>query len=35
MVVQGQPVGMLSLRDLFLDVIHEKFEEHNIQLEDD
>jgi CBS domain-containing protein len=34
-VVQGQPIGMLSLRDLFLDVIHEKFEEHNIQLEED
>ncbi|NKB99538.1 MAG: CBS domain-containing protein [Pseudomonadales bacterium] len=29
-VVAGKPVGILSLRDLFLDVIHEKFEEHNI-----
>lgn len=33
-VVHGQPVGIISLRDLFLDVIHEKFEEHNVQLED-
>ncbi len=33
-VVQGQPVGIISLRDLFLDVIHEKFEEHNVSLEE-
>ena len=29
-VVEGKPVGIISLRDLFLDVIHEKFEEHNV-----
>ena len=34
-VVQGQPVGIISLRDLFLDVIHEKFEEHNVSLEEE
>ena len=33
-VVQGQPVGIISLRDLFLDVIHEKFEEHNVSVEE-
>ncbi len=33
-VVEGQPVGIISLRDLFLDVIHEKFEEHNVTLEE-
>ncbi len=33
-VVEGQPVGIISLRDLFLDVIHEKFEEHNVSLEE-
>ena len=32
-VVAGKAVGIISLRDLFLDVIHEKFEEANIQLE--
>lgn len=29
-VVQGKAVGIISLRDLFLDVIHEKFEANNI-----
>ncbi|MEQ8692484.1 MAG: CBS domain-containing protein [Pseudomonadales bacterium] len=33
-VVEGQPVGIISLRDLFLDVIHEKFEEHNVPMEE-
>jgi CBS domain-containing protein len=30
-VEAGKAVGMVSLRDLFLDVIHEKFEEHGIE----
>ena len=29
-VEAGKTIGMVSLRDLFLDVIHEKFEEHNV-----
>ena len=29
-VESGKPVGMVSLRDLFLDVIHEKFEEFGV-----
>ena len=29
-VEEGKAVGIVSLRDLFLDVIHEKFEEHGI-----
>ena len=33
-VIEGRAVGIISLRDLFLDVIHEKFEAHNVQLED-
>ncbi len=33
-VVEGKPVGIVSLRDLFLDVIHEKFEEHHVPLEE-
>lgn len=33
-VVEGKPVGIVSLRDLFLDVIHEKFEEHQISIEE-
>ena len=33
-VVEGQPKGIISLRDLFLDVIHEKFEEHNVSVEE-
>ncbi len=32
-VEEGKAIGMISLRDLFLDVIHEKFEEHGIQEE--
>ena len=32
-VVEGKAVGIVSLRDLFLDVIHEKFDQANIQLE--
>ena len=32
-VEEGKAIGMVSLRDLFLDVIHEKFEEHGIQEE--
>jgi len=32
-VEAGKAVGMVSLRDLFLDVIHEKFEEHGVQAE--
>ena len=34
-VVEGKAVGIISLRDLFLDVIHEKFEEHHVSLEED
>lgn len=33
-VKEGKPVGIISLRDLFLDVIHEKFEEHHISTEE-
>ena len=29
-VEAGKAVGIISLRDLFLDVIHEKFEEHGV-----
>ena len=32
-VVEGKAVGIISLRDLFLDVIHEKFEEHQVAIE--
>ena len=32
-VEEGRAIGMISLRDLFLDVIHEKFEEHGIKEE--
>ena len=32
-VEEGRAIGMISLRDLFLDVIHEKFEEHGISEE--
>ena len=32
-VEDGKPIGMVSLRDLFLDVLHEKFEEHGVQEE--
>jgi CBS domain-containing protein len=32
-VVAGKAIGMISLRDLFLDVIHEKFAEHGVELE--
>ncbi len=32
-VEAGRAIGMISLRDLFLDVIHEKFEEHGIKEE--
>ncbi len=32
-VTEGKAVGIISLRDLFLDVIHEKFEEHQIAIE--
>ena len=32
-VEAGKALGMVSLRDLFLDVIHEKFEEHGIVAE--
>ncbi|MEM7099211.1 MAG: CBS domain-containing protein [Pseudomonadota bacterium] len=34
-VVEGKAVGIISLRDLFLDVIHEKFEQHQVSLEED
>ncbi|MBV1906408.1 MAG: CBS domain-containing protein [Pseudomonadales bacterium] len=34
-VEAGRAIGMVSLRDLFLDVIHEKFEEHDISTETD
>lgn len=33
-VEEGRAIGMVSLRDLFLDVIHEKFEEHGVQEEE-
>ena len=33
-LVAGGAVGIVSLRDLFLDVIHEKFAEHNVLLEE-
>ena len=33
-VVDGRAVGMVSLRDLFLDVIHEKFEEFGVSEEE-
>ncbi len=33
-VEEGKTIGMLSLRDLFLDVIHEKFEEHGVAEEE-
>ena len=29
-VEAGQAIGMVSLRDLFLDVIHDKFEDHGV-----
>ena len=29
-VEAGRAIGMVSLRDLFLDVIHEKFEEYGV-----
>ena len=29
----GKAIGMVSLRDLFLDVIHEKFDEHGVKVE--
>jgi signal-transduction protein with cAMP-binding, CBS, and nucleotidyltransferase domain len=32
-VEAGRAIGMVSLRDLFLDVIHEKFEEYGVQEE--
>ena len=32
-VEQGKAIGMVSLRDLFLDVIHEKFDEHGVKEE--
>ncbi|MCP5178633.1 MAG: CBS domain-containing protein [Pseudomonadales bacterium] len=32
-VEAGRAIGMISLRDLFLDVIHEKLEAHGIQEE--
>ncbi len=32
-VADGKPIGMISLRDLFLDVIHEKFEAHGVSEE--
>jgi CBS domain-containing protein len=31
-VVEGKAVGIISLRDLFLDVIHEKLEEHQVEI---
>jgi signal-transduction protein with cAMP-binding, CBS, and nucleotidyltransferase domain len=33
-VEKGRAVGMISLRDLFLDVIHEKFAEHGVTEEE-
>ncbi|MGI9326390.1 MAG: CBS domain-containing protein [Pseudomonadales bacterium] len=33
-VEAGKAIGMVSLRDLFLDVIHDKFEEHHIEEEE-
>ena len=33
-VREGKPVGIISLRDLFLDVIHEKFEAHQISTDE-
>ena len=32
-VEEGKAIGMVSLRDLFLDVIHEKFVEHHVDEE--
>ena len=32
-VENGKPIGMISLRDLFLDVIHEKLEEKGVSAE--
>ncbi len=32
-VEAGKPLGILSLRDLFLDVIHERFDEHEVTIE--
>ena len=32
-VENGKPIGMISLRDLFLDVIHEKLEERGVEEE--
>lgn len=32
-VEEGKAIGMVSLRDLFLDVIHEKFDEHGVKEE--
>ncbi len=31
-VVEGQVKGIISLRDLFLDVIHEKFDEAHVEI---
>lgn len=31
-LVEGKAIGMVSLRDLFLDAIQEKFEEHNVKI---
>ncbi len=32
-LVEGKAIGMVSLRDLFLDAIQEKFEEHNVKIQ--